>query len=189
MVNFLTDVASGSKSVKDALKDMLTSFIKGLADSAKEMALVILKMEIMKALGLGGGEEKGEGKSWWSGLLGSIGGLFASGGSVVGPSGVDRVPIRATSGEFVHPVSAVEYYGEGVMEAMRRRMIPKDLLRGFAFGPSLHPAGAYAAGGAVSGGSSVSVSVPVNVSDPRLASNLRSRIEDIVVRTLKEYSR
>jgi hypothetical protein len=111
------------------------------------------------------------------------------GGSVTGPSGVDRVPIRATAGEFMHPVSAVRYYGEGIMEAMRKRLIPKEILSAFASGPALRPGQYFAEGGMVTGKSSLTINVPVSVSDPRLASHLRTSIEETVVRTLKEFSR
>lgn len=55
---------------------------------------------------------------------------LAEGGPVSGYSPnerADNIPAMLTAGEYVHPVSAVRYYGPGVMEAMRRRMIPREM--------------------------------------------------------------
>ena len=56
---------------------------------------------------------------------------MAEGGSVQGESGRDRIHKRLTKDEFVQPVSAVKYYGAGVMEALRRKAIPRSLLAGY----------------------------------------------------------
>jgi TP901 family phage tail tape measure protein len=55
---------------------------------------------------------------------------YATGGPVAGYSPHDRadnIPARLTAGEFVQPVSSVRYYGSGVMEALRRKMIPREM--------------------------------------------------------------
>jgi hypothetical protein len=60
---------------------------------------------------------------------------LASGGPVRGFSPhakADNIPIWATAGEFMQPVSAVQYYGRHVMEAIRRRMIPRNLFAGIS---------------------------------------------------------
>ena len=75
------------------------------------------------------------------------------GGLAVGPGGVavtkadgglipgwsphskaDNIPAWLTAREFVQPVSSVDYYGVGAMEALRRRQIPRDVIRGYATG-------------------------------------------------------
>jgi hypothetical protein len=211
--NFFTDIIDGTKSSKDAFNDMWRSFLKGIVDSIKQTVVLILKMEVLKALGIGTGGKEGTGKSWLGTVLGSVvSGIFGGGGNktgestysagemnqmtwlerggpVIGSSGIDRVPIQATAGEFMHPVSAVRYYGEGIMEAMRRRLIPKEILSAFASGPAMRSGQFFAEGGMVTGKSSLTINVPVSVSDPRLASHLRTSIEETVVRTLKEFSR
>lgn len=79
---------------------------------------------------------------------------LAAGGEVRGhsPSETsDNIPIWATAKEFVQPVPAVKYYGKRVMEAMRKRLIPREIFQGFALPdiPAMRPTFAYAAGGSV----------------------------------------
>jgi hypothetical protein len=60
-------------------------------------------------------------------------GRLATGGRVPGSSPsatADNIPIWATAGEFMQPVSAVKYYGPALMEAIRRRQIPKEAFSG-----------------------------------------------------------
>jgi hypothetical protein len=99
------------------------------------------------------------------------------------------IPIIAHGKEFMQPASTVEYYGPGVMEALRRQLIPKDFFSSFASLSPHRPVGHYAEGGLVTERSSLSISVPVNINDPRLASHLRTNIEAVVINTLKEYAR
>lgn len=90
----------------------------------------------------------------------SIGGKirgYDDGGRVPGHSPhskADNVLIRATAGEYMQPVDTVRYYGVQAMEAIRRKLIPKDFLSGFAV-PNLRmamPRFAFAEGGQVGGG-------------------------------------
>lgn len=81
---------------------------------------------------------------------------LAAGGKVQGYSPTptaDNVPIAATAGEFMQPVSAVKYYGQDAMEAIRKKLVPKELFRGFS-PPSFTPNYSYAmaAGGSVPSG-------------------------------------
>ena len=78
---------------------------------------------------------------------------FAEGGEITGYSPTptaDNVPIMATAGEFMHPVSTVQYYGKGVMEALRTRSIPRDILSGFSKSSTKSGGFGFADGGAVS---------------------------------------
>jgi len=117
------------------------------------------------------------------------------GGLITDGSGVrDDVPVRVMRGEYIQPSPVVRYYGPGVMEAMRRMLIPRSVFEGFATYPALAPAhGRFATGGMVTGDGegSRTINVPVTVenNDARLAATLRANIEDVVVKTLKEYSR
>lgn len=81
---------------------------------------------------------------------------LAAGGEVLGHSPsptADNIPIDATAGEFMQPVSSVKYYGKPVMEAIRRKMIPKELFTGIALPrPKAQYGHALAAGGAVTSG-------------------------------------
>ncbi len=72
-----------------------------------------------------------------AGQKNSSGAFKAEGGEIEGFSPTptsDNIPIWATAGEFMQPVSTVDYYGVGVMEAMRQRRIPRQALRGYAAG-------------------------------------------------------
>jgi len=103
---------------------------------------------------------------------------LAEGGIVGGSSPhskSDNVPINATAGEFMQPVSAVSYYGKNVMESLRTKSIPRELLLGFK-SPSFKTGfGSFAVGGAVSnksskasgneGGSPVTIN---NIVDPQM---------------------
>ncbi len=62
---------------------------------------------------------------------------YATGGSIVGSSPTptaDNIPIMATAGEFMHPVSAVQHYGQPFMEAVRSKTFPKSKAKGYATG-------------------------------------------------------
>lgn len=78
---------------------------------------------------------------------------LAQGGVVQGkspsPTSDDKL-IAATSGEFMQPVSSVNYYGKGVMEAIRRKSIPRELFSGFSAPTFKSASSNFATGGAVS---------------------------------------
>ena len=84
---------------------------------------------------------------------------LAAGGEVKGKSPhskADNIPIMATAKEFMQPVSAVNYYGKDVMEALRRKMIPREVFRELpvpTFIKSPSPKFGYAQGGQVAPGS------------------------------------
>lgn len=67
---------------------------------------------------------------------------WATGGPIAGP-GITGGPtedanlIWASRGEFMQPASTVNYYGTGVMEAIRRRAIPREAFPGYAAGGSV----------------------------------------------------
>jgi copper oxidase (laccase) domain-containing protein len=119
---------------------------------------------------------------------------FADGGRIPGISPTptaDNIMIRATAGEWVQPVSSVNYYGAQVMEALRQRLIPKDFFNGFHLPniPAYRPAFGYADGGAVSSqGFSVSVPVSITGTDNArwLSKTLPSEIERTVIRVMRE---
>lgn len=72
---------------------------------------------------------------------------FAAGGPVGGWSPhrrADNVPAMLTAGEYVHPVDAVGYYGTDVMDALRRRRIPREQLAYLAGGGPVTPQEMYA---------------------------------------------
>jgi hypothetical protein len=106
---------------------------------------------------------------------------FAEGGKVGGTSPTstsDNVPAMLTAGEFVQPVGAVKHYGASVMEAIRQKAVPRNLLAGYqGLSPRLGRQ-AYAEGGSVSKqasaalreGTDAEAAAPtiINVLDPNL---------------------
>jgi len=120
------------------------------------------------------------------------------GGAIMGyspHSRADNVPVHATAGEYMHPVSTVRHYGMQAMEAIRQRLIPKEVISQF-INPNLRvPAGSYLAGGgmvATGGvGASYSINVPVSTVDTvdGLAGRLQGAIEGTVRRVLEEELR
>lgn len=161
---FINNLVDGTMSATEALKQMADSFAKGMLNMLIDIGLLIAKMEILKALGYGeegkevggiGTFNTGGGGGIFGTILSFIGGLFGqTGGLIHGPSGTDVVPVRATAGEFMHPVSAVQYYGLDIMEKLRSRSIPKDVLQSLFFGIPSHsrpsPSLGLASGGEVS---------------------------------------
>ena len=102
---------------------------------------------------------------------------LASGGKIQGSSPSDKadnIPIMATAGEYMQPVKTVQYYGQQVMEAMRKRMIPREIFAGLTL-PGFtipQPAHAFAGGGPVSAQASERRDIQpdiniINVTDPR----------------------
>jgi len=79
---------------------------------------------------------------------------MAEGGEVKGQSPhskADNIAARLTAGEYVHPVSAVQFYGKDVMEGLRKRMIPREIFAGLVL-PKISQARSqigYAVGGVV----------------------------------------
>lgn len=72
-----------------------------------------------------------------AGKAGTVAMFKASGGLIPGFSPhpkADNIPAWLTAREFVQPVSAVDYYGVGVMEAMRLRKIPREAFGQYATG-------------------------------------------------------
>lgn len=87
---------------------------------------------------------------------------YAKGGEVDGHSPTktsDNIVARLTAGEYVQPVSAVDYYGAPIMEALRQKRIPKELFSGAFKNFSIPSYGniertRFASGGSVSSGPS-----------------------------------
>jgi hypothetical protein len=129
---------------------------------------------------------------------------MASGGLVGGVSPTptaDNIPIKATAGEFMHPVSTVKYYGVRAMEAIRKRLVPRELLLQFAAKipnikmRTLHQ---FATGGAITGaaaasGGDTNLSMPVSIRLPEQLSfigrRLEAEIEPVILRVLREELR
>jgi hypothetical protein len=107
---------------------------------------------------------------------------LAGGGPVKGHSPhpkADNIDIKATAGEFMHPVDVVKYYGVRGMEVIKRKLVPREVIAQYAMNinpPKPNYSRAFQAGGPVSGaeeqkqqsqegGGGINV---VNVIDPNL---------------------
>ncbi|MDR3631713.1 MAG: hypothetical protein P4L42_15435 [Desulfocapsaceae bacterium] len=127
-----TSFITGSKSAKESMRDFALSTIQWLSQ-------IISKQMIMNALqGMGGKKTDGGGMDL-SGVVSKIGSFFsfAAGGAVPGwsPSPTaDNIPAWLTAREFVQPVRAVDYYGLGFMEQIRRLQFPKNVAHALAGG-------------------------------------------------------
>lgn len=77
---------------------------------------------------------------------------LAEGGIVPGyspSSKSDNIPARLTAGEYVQPVDVVKHYGLGAMEALRNKVIPRDVFSNMSARLSSIPRLNYAEGGPV----------------------------------------
>jgi hypothetical protein len=92
---------------------------------------------------------------------------MAKGGLIPGVSSsptADDILIRATRGEFVQPVDVVQYYGRQAMEALRLKLVPRELFAGLQFRMNIPavPQTAFAGGGFVTSGASGGTR-PINI--------------------------
>jgi tape measure domain-containing protein len=145
----------GTASAKEALIDFARSTLSWLSQ-------IILKQMLLNAIGFGSTTAADGTVTAGKGLLGMLfseGGLvqaLAGGGSVQGwsPSRTaDNIPAWLTAREFVQPVASVDYYGEGFMELIRRRLIPRNLAHALAGGtmPRIPSGNRLAQGGMAAG--------------------------------------
>jgi len=108
----------------------------------------------------------------------------------------DDVPIRVSRREFIQPRQTVEYYGVEAMEALRRRLIPRELLLGFHGLDVKSPMSAYFQEGGLTtdvqqGGHTFNTSVEIPSFLPdgaKMAAVLQDEIEETVLRVVKRYS-
>lgn len=174
-----------------------------ILEKAAAIARAIINMQegVTKALAQGGawgsvlaGVVRAQGMAAIAAITAqTIQGMFRGGPVTSGSGARDDVPAMLTRGEYVQPEPTVRYYGAEVMEAIRRRIIPRDILRGFGFFPVARPQFAFATGGAVDttarGRGALSLDVAVSIEDRRIAAEMTREIEDTVVRVFKRYTR
>jgi hypothetical protein len=100
----------------------ITSGATALGVSAVALEAAAAQLLIANEAGSSGGDGGGGGGGF-SGILSSLissGAGAAEGGIVSGPAGVDVIPARLTSGEFVMREQAVRAIGPGILAAMNR---------------------------------------------------------------------
>ncbi|MCW8137311.1 MAG: hypothetical protein KIT58_00195 [Planctomycetota bacterium] len=167
----------------DPQKDIRESFASLFKSLAQELLQLLIRATVIRAVAGIGNASTGAGVTvaqTIGGALGLVAGgpvpasggrpsiahmlrgaLGLAGGGLPRPAGLDprdTVAAWLEPGEFVEPVPSVNYYGEGVFEALRRRLIPREqmlaLVRGlgnvsFAPPPASPVPRGYATGGTV----------------------------------------
>jgi len=168
--NALTAIVTRIKSVKDAFKDLARSVLQ-------DISRIIAKMMVLQLFG---------GPGAGGGFLKIFG--FADGGMIPGFSPhpkADNIPIMATAGEFMQPVSAVRYYGKNFMESIRSLRFPKSIALDASSVSSViaNRSGRFADGGLVGASSPVHVQTGdtklkiVNVLDQNLLSSYLDTVD------------
>jgi len=95
---------------------------------------------------------------------------LAGGGLVQGYSPTktaDNIPLAGTAGEFMQPVDSVDYYGTQVHEAMRQKLIPREIFSGLTLPGAPGPSGGNLQAGGLVGDAGKSEFTFVNLTDPR----------------------
>ena len=143
---------------------------------------MIVKMLIMKTL---------------SSVLGSFGFGFNQGGPVLGLNDggmipgrgpdVDTVPAMLTRGEYVIPRSSVDHYGIGVMEAIRRRLMPKPLAIPATATAGLIGRNYFNSGGEVGSGNNGTQVQQVILADEQTMETLINGGKPVLKRHLREW--
>jgi tape measure domain-containing protein len=137
--NLGDQLAGGLSSAWDSYITKTATAKEALIDFARStlswLSQIILKQMLLNAIGFGSTTAADGTVTAGTGLLGMLG--FAAGGSVPGWSPnrtADNIPAWLTAREFVQPVASVDYYGEGFMELIRRRLIPRNVAHALAGG-------------------------------------------------------
>lgn len=166
----------------EGVRGMLVSFARVIqrmiAEALAAQALQSLLGLFSAGAGAAGAGAGAAGSAASSGpMLVARGGLiqgFADGGPVRGPgTGTsDSIPARLSNGEFVQPANSTSHYGADFMEAIRRRALPRNAVRGLLdnvdrMRPRVVAAPAFAEGGMPAGGAAAPVSVRTVLVDDR----------------------
>lgn len=116
------EAIKGTKTLKDAFRDMFQGILNRMLDKSLEMGV-----DALFAFGKAYAQSRKDG-----GLIKG----YNSGGMVVGGSGMkDDVPAMMSGGEFVIKKSSVNKYGTNYLRALNGGMIPKYAAGGFSMGP------------------------------------------------------
>ena len=115
------EAIKGTKTLKDAFRDMFQGILNRMLDKSLEMGVDALFAFGKAATGFkNGGEIK----------------KYNSGGMVTGGSGMkDDVPAMMSGGEYVIKKSSVNKYGANYLRALNGGLVPKYATGGFSIGP------------------------------------------------------
>jgi TP901 family phage tail tape measure protein len=162
------DMAGGMASILSDVYELLGKENKALFYAAKAAAIaeamINTAVAVTKAYKEAGNPYVG---MVMAGIIGAMGAVqiakiasqnLAEGGLVKGKSKhskADDKLIAATSGEFMQPVDTVRHYGLEVMEALRRKVVPREWFSNVRMPSVRYGFSSFAQGGAVSAASGV----------------------------------
>lgn len=141
---FADGLVDGIVRADTSLGDFARNFTASLAIMIAKAAALKLTLQGLQAIGITALASDG-------GVVASKGGLlrFEGGGPVPGiDTGVDKVPALLRPREFVEPPETVDFYGAGLFESLRRRLIPRSFFAGMVHpSPRIVGTGRFAEGG------------------------------------------
>lgn len=196
------ELRTGSATIEEAFSNIVDFVAQKLWNLALDPVFEFLSGIITQAIsGLAGGGP----------LKKAIGGAieipsFAMGGLQIGGRAQGRIPgtgtdrqdnilLMGSRGEFMQPVSSVDYYGLDFMEAVRTRQLPKlasggALLSDHRMGVAARAIGSSTAGGGLGGaGRVLPVEFNINVSGARGNKEVMEMVESGVKKGMTEYDR
>jgi len=182
-LKLMGEVAGGVSSIFQNMYELSGSKNQELFRMAKALAIAEATMNLAVAIsavikkGTIGLAEVGTITAKGAQLLATINSAsLAEGGFVPGRSPTntsDDKLVAATSGEFMQPVSSVDYYGARVMEGLRQKTIPREIFSGFNFPAPRYGHSHFAEGGMVQAGGNMN---PQDIA-VRLENNSREELE------------
>lgn len=154
--SIVTGFSQSVEGVKDVFKQIISTIISFLENYVLTVKLKVWLDEMFKSGWVGAlkaGLITGAITAAFESMKAMVVGKMEQGGPVVGPRhSAGGVNVEMEGGEYVHPRSAVSYYGGQIMEAMRRMVVPREVFAPH-LGLSVASAGGFAqAGGMVTSG-------------------------------------
>ena len=126
LVTALGEVASGTKNVSDAFRDMARSILQSITEALAKMMLMKAAMSLLGASAAGG-------NTMSQAIITAFGGTYAEGG-YTGPGGKYEPAGIVHRGEYVHDQETTAYWGTAFLESLHPRR-----LRGYANGGQVGP--------------------------------------------------
>ena len=182
------------KSLASGFKQLIQQLISELMRLAvTQMVLGIAQMVGGAVMG-GGYKFKGVKPSGITtaglrgGSIGSVAGVFASGGYVRGPgtSTSDSIPAMLSNGEFVMPADAVRKFGVGFFERLRNLSMPGSMMQMAGGGMVGMPALASMGG---SSSSTMNNTFNINVPPGSTPNQTASMVQSKVLQSLRRQER
>lgn len=173
---FTDGIITPLEDVLFQIQDAKEAFREFFFDLFKQIGRIITQILLAKALGavIGAFSPAGAVAPVAGEVLGPAVPGFNDGGLIPGRrTHRDSLVIGATPGEYMLDEKSSDYYGLPILEAMRKRMIPREFLSRFTRGfQAPMPKFGYNSGGSVRSGSGSQVSQPVLSLDAKFMERL-----------------